>query len=81
MVARVKRPRVRVRWDSGTTQQVDVVSQQAHWDKTGHGLVPVRRVFVHDRTGMHRDGYFCTTALSSNHALLYCRDFLQSRGC
>jgi hypothetical protein len=37
------------------------VSRRAHWYKTGHGLVPVRWVFVHDCTGTHRDEYFFTT--------------------
>jgi hypothetical protein len=47
----------RVRWYGGTTRQVAVVSQRAHWDTTGHGLVPVRWVFVHDCSGTHRDEY------------------------
>jgi hypothetical protein len=57
-----KRQRLRVRWYGGTTRQVEVVSERAHWYKTGHGLVPVRWVFVHDCTGTHRDEYFFTTA-------------------
>lgn len=55
VVARVKRQRLRVRWYGGTTRPVDVVSQRAYWYKAGHGLVPVRWVFVHDCTGTHRD--------------------------
>jgi hypothetical protein len=62
VVARTKRRRLRVRWYGGTTRQVAVVSETAHWYKTGHGLVPLRWVFVHDCTGTHRDEYFFTTA-------------------
>ncbi len=62
VVARAKRQRRRVRGYGGTTRPVEVVSETAPWYKTGHGLVPVRRVFVHDRSGTHRDEYFFTTA-------------------
>jgi DDE superfamily endonuclease len=62
VVARAKRQRLRVRWYGGTIRQVEVVSQLAHWYKTGHGLVLLRWVFVHDCTGTHRDEYFFTTA-------------------
>jgi hypothetical protein len=62
VVACAKRQRLRVRWYGGTTRHVEVVSQRAHWYKTGHGLVPLRWVFVHDCTGTHRDEYFFTTA-------------------
>jgi hypothetical protein len=61
VVARAKRQRLRVRWYGGTTRPVEVVSPRVPWDKTGHGLVPVRWVFVHDCTGTHRDEYFFTT--------------------
>lgn len=61
VVARAARQRLRVRWYGGTARQVDIVSQQAHWYKTGHGLVPVRWVFVRDCQGTHRDEYFFTT--------------------
>jgi hypothetical protein len=62
VVARTKRQRLRVRWYGGTLRHVAVVSQPAHGYKTGHGLVPVRWVFVHDCTGTHGDEYFFTTA-------------------
>src|SRR5262249_35494293 len=62
VVASATRQRLRVRWYGGTTRHVEVVSQRAHWYKTGHGLVPLRWVFVHDCSGTHRDEYFFTTA-------------------
>jgi hypothetical protein len=71
VVARTTLQRVWVRWYGGTTRHVEIVSRQAHWYKTGHGLVPVRWVFVHDCTGTHRDEYFFTTAptLSPKHLI------------
>jgi hypothetical protein len=41
--------------------EVAVVTGTGYWYKGGHGLVPIRWVFVHDLTGTHRDGYFFTT--------------------
>jgi hypothetical protein len=61
VVAGAKRQRLRVRWYGGTTRRMEIVSYQAQWYKTGHGLVPVRWVFVPDCTGTHRDEYFFTT--------------------
>ncbi len=40
-----------------------MVTATAHWHKAGHGLVPMRWVFVHDLSGTHRDEYFYTTDL------------------
>ena len=40
-----------------------MVSGTGHWYKSGHGLVAVRWVFVHDGTGTHRDEYLLTTAV------------------
>ena len=37
------------------------MTDTGHWYKSGHGLVPVRWVYVQDRTGTHRDEYFFTT--------------------
>ncbi len=34
-----------------------------HWHKACEGLVPIRWVYVHDKTGTHRDDYFFTTDL------------------
>lgn len=50
-----------VPWYGGGTRRVAVVTGSGHWYKGGEGLVPVRWVFVEDRTGTHRDEYFLTT--------------------
>jgi len=56
-----RRTRLSVGWYGGGTRRVETVSGTGHWFKSGHGLVPVRWVFVHDRDGTHRDEYFFTT--------------------
>jgi hypothetical protein len=56
-----RRQRVTVGWYGGGTRQVELVSATGHWHKSGRGLVPLRWVFVHDRTGTHRDEYLFTT--------------------
>lgn len=48
---------------SGGTRRVSVLTDAGHWYKAGHGLVPVRWVFVRDTTGTHRDESFFTTDL------------------
>jgi hypothetical protein len=58
------RSRLTVAWYGGGTRQVAVVTGTGHWYKAGHGLVPIRWVFVEDRTGTHRDEYFFTTDLA-----------------
>jgi hypothetical protein len=55
------RSRLTVPWYGGGTRRVAVVTCTGHWFKAGRGLVPVRWVFVEDRTGTHRDEYFLTT--------------------
>ncbi len=60
-VARSRRQRSVVSWYGGGTRRVETVSGTGHWYKSGRGLVPLRGVFVHDRTGTHRDEYFFTT--------------------
>ena len=40
---------------------MEVVTGTGLWYRSGHPLVPVRWVFVRDRTGTHRDDYFFTT--------------------
>jgi hypothetical protein len=45
----------------GGTRRVSVASGAGHWYKSGHGLVPLRWVFVRDREGTHRDEYFYST--------------------
>jgi hypothetical protein len=64
VVARTQRRRRNVAWYGGGRRNVDVVTGTGHWYKAGEGLVEVLWVFVHDRTGTHRDEYFFTTAVS-----------------
>jgi hypothetical protein len=47
---------------------VAVVSGAGHWFKSGHGLVAVKWVYVHDLTGTHRDSYFMTTEVTMSAA-------------
>jgi hypothetical protein len=61
VVKRAKRQRLNVAWYGGGRRDVEIVSGTGHWYKSGQGLVPIRWVFVHDRTGTHRDEYFFTT--------------------
>ncbi len=58
---RQRRQRLNVAWYGGGRREVAVVTGVGQWYKAGHGLVAVRWVFVHDRTGTHRDEYFFTT--------------------
>jgi hypothetical protein len=60
-LARRSRTRLTAGWYGGGTRRVAVVTCTGHWYKSGRGLVPVRWVFVEDRTGTHRDEYFFTT--------------------
>ena len=55
------RTRLTVGWYGGGTRRVATVTGTGHWYKAGRGLVPVRWVFVQDRTGTHREEYFFTT--------------------
>ena len=48
---------LRVDWYGGGTRRVSPVTESAHGYKAGHGLVPVRWVYVRDRTATHRDEY------------------------
>jgi hypothetical protein len=50
-----------VAWYGGERRRVEVVTGSGWWYKSGRPLVPVRWVFVRDRTGTHRDEYFFTT--------------------
>jgi|SRR5215475_5471253 len=59
--ARGRRRRLTVGWYGGGTRQVEVASGTGSWYKAGHGLAPLRWVFVRDRTGTHRDEYFYST--------------------
>jgi hypothetical protein len=62
--------RLTVGWYGGGTRRVEVAGGTGGWYKSGRGLVPVRWVFVRDRTGTHRDEYFFTTDPSLTPAAL-----------
>jgi hypothetical protein len=62
VVATAPRTALEVAWYGGGRRQVEVVTGVGQWYKSGEGLVEVRWVYVHDRTGTHRDEYFYTTA-------------------
>jgi DDE superfamily endonuclease len=53
-----------VAWYGGGRRDVEAVSGTGWWYQSGQGLVAVRWVFVHDRTGTHRDEYFFTTEVT-----------------
>src|ERR1051325_5714848 len=61
VVATAPRRRLNVAWYGGGHRDVEVVTGMGHWYKAGEGLVAVRWVYVHDRTGTHRDEYFYST--------------------
>jgi hypothetical protein len=52
---------LKVAWYGGERRRVEVVTGTGLWYRSGHPLVPVRWVFVRDRTGTHRAEYFFTT--------------------
>ena len=58
-----RQQKLNVAWYGGGRRDIAVVSATGHWYKSGRGLVPVRWVYVRDRTGTHRDEYFFTTDL------------------
>jgi hypothetical protein len=73
--AKKKRQQLTVDWYGIGTRQVGILTQSTHWFKSGHGLVPIRWVFVEDRTGTHREEYLFTTdpSLSASVIIgLYC---------
>jgi hypothetical protein len=53
--------RLTVAWYGGGTRQVGVGTGTALWYQKGNGAVPLRWLFVRDRTGTHRDEFFFTT--------------------
>ena len=63
-----RRQRLQVAWYGGGRRAVEVVTGTGPWYRAGAGLVPLRWVWVHDRTGTHRDEYFFTTAVASTAA-------------
>ncbi|QEL17157.1 IS701 family transposase [Limnoglobus roseus] len=62
--ATARRARLTVAWYGGGTRRVEAATGTGHWYKGGHGLVPIRWVFVKDTTGTHRDEYLFTTDTS-----------------
>jgi hypothetical protein len=62
--------RLTVGWYGGGTRQVKTTGGTGHWHKSGKGLVPLRWVFVRDRSGTHRDEYFFSTELTMSPAAL-----------
>ena len=46
-----------VSWYGGGRRDIEVVTGTGNWYRSGEGLVPLRWVFVRDRTGTHRDDY------------------------
>jgi len=65
---RKRRARPEVAWYGGGRRDAEAVSGTGHWFESGHGLVAVRWVFVHDLTGTHRDSYFMTTDVTMSAA-------------
>jgi hypothetical protein len=61
VAAGAKKSRLEVAWYGGGRRSVEVATGVGHWYKSGAALVPVRWVFVRDRTGTHRDDYLFTT--------------------
>jgi hypothetical protein len=61
VVASQPRTALEVSWYGGGRRALEVVSGTGPWYKSGEGLVPVRWVFVRDKTGTHRDDYFFGT--------------------
>jgi len=50
-----------VSWYGGGERDVGIVKGEGGWYRAGGGLVPVRWVYVEDRTGTHREEYFFST--------------------
>jgi hypothetical protein len=65
-----QRPRLEVAWYGGERRQVEVVTGRGCWFESGSPLVPVRWIFVRDRTGTHRDEYFFTTDVAMSPQVL-----------
>jgi DDE superfamily endonuclease/Archaeal putative transposase ISC1217 len=65
VVRQTPKPSVQeVAWYGGQRRRVEVVTGSGWWYQAGRPLIPVRWVFVRDRTGTHRDEYFFTTDLT-----------------
>ena len=63
VVERARRQRLKVRWYGGGWRPVAVATGTGPWYQTGKSWVPIRGVYVHDKTGTHRDDDFFTTDL------------------
>jgi hypothetical protein len=61
VAAAEQRTELEVSWYGGGRRSVEVVSGTGHWHQSGAGLVELVWVFVHDRTGTHRDSYLFST--------------------
>lgn len=48
-------------WYGGGSRRVETTSAAGWWYKKGEGIVPIRRAFIRDREGTHRDEYFYAT--------------------
>lgn len=64
VVQRSRRKRLKVRWYGGGWRRVEIVTGIGEWYQAATGLVSIRWVFVHDKSGTHRDDYFFTTDLT-----------------
>jgi hypothetical protein len=67
--------RSEVGWYGGGRRRVEALEGTGHWYKSGAGLVPLRWVFVRDKSGTHRDEYFFTTDVNLTPAMVighYC---------
>ena len=53
--------RLNVGWYGGGKRDVETLEGTGHGYKAGQPLVPLRWVFVRDKSGTHRDEYFFTT--------------------
>jgi hypothetical protein len=70
VAATEQRPGMEVAWYGGGRRRVEVVTGTGWWYKKRRPLVELRWVFVHDRSGTHRDEYFFTTDVTMDVALL-----------
>jgi len=61
VVATRRLKKATVDWYRATERSVKLTGDNAHWYKSGQGLVPIRWVFVRDDTGTRRDEYYYST--------------------
>jgi hypothetical protein len=60
----VRRHRLTVCRYGGRTRRIEIVSEVGHWYRQGEGVVPVRRGYVRDLSGTHREEYFYSSDAS-----------------